>query len=87
MKEITVVQYLALVCECAASAGCSFRHFDEQHLWQMLVAHSLPQKGVAQVTSHMKEQYYQLPCQKYFEITHWVYNTSAVIVVNVVLCD
>ena len=52
--------------------GCPFKHWDEQHLRQMLVAYGLSHKGITQVISYAKEHHHQLACQKYFEITHGV---------------
>lgn len=52
--------------------GCPFKHWDEDHIQQMLVSHGMAHKNIRQVTSYLQDHHYQLACQKYFEILHGV---------------
>ncbi len=60
------------VCGVCVCVGCPFRHWDEAHIRQMLTSHGISHKGIATVTSYVKDNHYQLACQKYYEITHAV---------------
>lgn len=57
---------------CYIPLGCPFKHWDEEHMQQMLMSHGIPHKGIKQITTYLHEHHYQLACQKYFEITHGV---------------
>ncbi|KAL5457207.1 hypothetical protein EMCRGX_G034452 [Ephydatia muelleri] len=50
--------------------GCPFRHWDEEHVRQMLTSHGLPHKAIQQVMDSSSKSHYQLACQKYFNIKH-----------------
>ncbi|XP_064395296.1 DNA primase large subunit-like [Halichondria panicea] len=50
--------------------GCPFRHWDDSHIRQMLTTHGVSHKGVTNITAYLKDDHYQLACQKYYEITH-----------------
>lgn len=52
------------------SHGCPFKHWDEEHVRHMLVAHGVSHKAVAEITDYARKSHYQLACQKYFEVTH-----------------
>ena len=52
--------------------GCPFRHWDDSHIRQMLTTHGVSHKGVTNITAYLKDDHYQLACQKYYEITHAV---------------
>ena len=51
-------------------SGCPFRHWDEEHVRQMLSSYGLPHKVVQQVVDFSSKTHYQLACQKYFNVKH-----------------
>ena len=64
--------YLCVTLIFVYAAGCPFRHWDNNHVHQMLISHGLSMKFVHQVEEYSQKGHYQLACQKYFEITHGV---------------
>ncbi|KQL59505.1 DNA primase large subunit [Amazona aestiva] len=52
--------------------GCPFRHSDPELLKQKLQSYKIPASGITQIMELVKGMHYQLACQKYFELTHYV---------------
>ncbi|XP_017268330.1 DNA primase large subunit [Kryptolebias marmoratus] len=56
--------------------GCPFRHSEPELLKQKLQFYKVSPSGVSQIMELVKGMHYQLACQKYFELTHNVEDTS-----------
>ncbi|XP_061203837.1 DNA primase large subunit isoform X3 [Neopsephotus bourkii] len=52
--------------------GCPFRHSDPELLKQKLQSYKIAPSGITQILELVKGMHYQLACQKYFELTHYV---------------
>eukprot|EP01134_Creolimax_fragrantissima_P001136 CFRG1136T1 len=50
--------------------GCPFKHFDESHLVQKLVAAKVPKAGIQEMLKLVKDQHFQVACSRYFAHTH-----------------
>ncbi|XP_061316542.1 DNA primase large subunit isoform X2 [Pezoporus flaviventris] len=56
--------------------GCPFRHSDPELLKQKLQSYKIAPSGITQILELVKGMHYQLACQKYFELTHYVDDTG-----------
>ncbi|KAM4729447.1 DNA primase large subunit isoform 1-T2 [Anableps anableps] len=56
--------------------GCPFRHSDPELLKQKLQSYKVSPSGVNQILELVKGMHYQLACQKYFELTHNVEDST-----------
>lgn len=56
--------------------GCPFRHSDPELLKQKLQFYKVSPSGIHQILELVKGMHYQLACQKYFELTHNVEDTT-----------
>lgn len=56
--------------------GCPFRHSDPELLKQKLQFYKVSPSGINQILELVKGMHYQLACQKYFELTHNVEDTT-----------
>ncbi|XP_047207779.1 DNA primase large subunit isoform X1 [Girardinichthys multiradiatus] len=56
--------------------GCPFRHSDPELLKQKLQFYKVSPSGVNQILDLVKGMHYQLACQKYFELTHNVEDST-----------
>ncbi|XP_061425179.1 DNA primase large subunit isoform X3 [Lethenteron reissneri] len=56
--------------------GCPFRHTEPELLKMKLLAYKVPSADISQILDLVKGMHYQLACQKYFEVTHKVEDTS-----------
>ncbi|XP_070697326.1 DNA primase large subunit [Pempheris klunzingeri] len=56
--------------------GCPFRHSDPELLKQKLQVYKVSPSGISQILELVKGMHYQLACQKYFELTHNIEDTS-----------
>ncbi|KAM4599238.1 DNA primase large subunit isoform 1-T1 [Fundulus diaphanus] len=56
--------------------GCPFRHSDPELLKQKLQFYKVSPSGVNQILELVKGMHYQLACQKYFELTHNVEDST-----------
>ncbi|CAN9499901.1 unnamed protein product [Ophioblennius macclurei] len=56
--------------------GCPFRHSDPELLKQKLQFYKVSPSGIHQILELVKGVHYQLACQKYFELTHNVEDTT-----------
>uniref|UniRef100_A0A673BL10 DNA primase large subunit n=1 Tax=Sphaeramia orbicularis TaxID=375764 RepID=A0A673BL10_9TELE len=56
--------------------GCPFRHSDPELLKQKLQVYKVSPSGISQILELVKGMHYQLACQKYFELTHNIEDSS-----------
>ncbi|XP_008292230.1 DNA primase large subunit [Stegastes partitus] len=56
--------------------GCPFRHSDPELLKQKLQFYKVSPSGISQILELVKGMHYQLACQKYFELTHNIEDTT-----------
>uniref|UniRef100_A0A8C5HEJ7 DNA primase large subunit n=1 Tax=Gouania willdenowi TaxID=441366 RepID=A0A8C5HEJ7_GOUWI len=56
--------------------GCPFRHSDPELLKQKLQFYKVSPSGINQILELVKGMHYQLACQKYFELTHNIEDTT-----------
>uniref|UniRef100_A0A669BJM1 DNA primase large subunit n=1 Tax=Oreochromis niloticus TaxID=8128 RepID=A0A669BJM1_ORENI len=56
--------------------GCPFRHSDPELLKQKLQVYKVSPSGINQILELVKGMHYQLACQKYFELTHNIEDSS-----------
>lgn len=56
--------------------GCPFRHSDPELLKQKLQFYKVSPGGISQILELVKGMHYQLACQKYFELTHNIEDSS-----------
>lgn len=56
--------------------GCPFRHSDPELLKQKLQVYKVAPSGISQILELVKGMHYQLACQKYFELTHNIEDSS-----------
>ncbi|XP_034407141.1 DNA primase large subunit [Cyclopterus lumpus] len=56
--------------------GCPFRHSDPELLKQKLQFYKVSPSGITQILELVKGMHFQLACQKYFELTHNIEDTT-----------
>ncbi|XP_069000175.1 DNA primase large subunit [Embiotoca jacksoni] len=56
--------------------GCPFRHSDPELLKQKLQVYKVSPSGINQILELVEGMHYQLACQKYFELTHNIEDTT-----------
>ncbi|KAF6714468.1 DNA primase large subunit [Oryzias melastigma] len=56
--------------------GCPFRHSDPELLKQKLQFYKVSPSSITQIMELVKGMHFQLACQKYFEVTHNVEDSS-----------